>query len=269
MRKFLQVSIFIISITSFSQTLTDKIVQSAANNIKSEDYQTALTILSEADQNDYRVSYMQIISRFSLLKNLQDKTNAEASKYISKFGNKNSNYTKSVSQILSNINNTTTKIPTVDEVNAEPLSVSPFVPIKYGSDVADFIWLGKKSKKLFISPNYAIIKNPKSISEFLGSYENNNGMSFFKGKINFCHFYEINSENIDGTGQRKMLDLRNGQIYDVPAKILKCANNEDQEFENNSNVYIIKKCEDGKNGEYVYEWDEYFKYFNLVKSKTN
>lgn len=273
MKKFLQVSFLIISVSIFSQTLTDKIVQSAANNIKSEDYATALSILSEADQNDYRVSYMQIISRFSILKNLQDKTNAEASKYISKFGNKNSTYTKSVSQILLSLNTNTSKsekVPDPDEIeSSEPITASPFVPIKYGSDVADFEWLSKKSKKLFSAPNYALIKNPKAISEFLQAFDKNNGTSFFKGKVNFCYFYEINTENANGTGQRKMLDLRNGQMYDVPGKNIKCSNDEEEEFVNNSNVYIIKKCEDGNNKDYLYNWDEYSKSFNLIKMTAN
>lgn len=275
MKKFLQVSFLLISLSFFSQTLTDKIVQSAANNIKSEDYTTALSILSEADQNDYRVSYMQIISRFSILKNLQDKTNAEASKYVSKFGNKNASYTKSISQILLSLNdknNTgkTEKVPDPDEtVISEHVVASLFVPIKYGSDVADFEWLSKKRKKLFSAPNYALIKNPKVTSEFLQAYENNNGTSFFTGKVNFCYYYEINTENANGTGQRKMLDLRNGQMYDVPGKNIKCSNDEEEEFVNNSNVYIIKKCEDGNNKDYLYKWDEYSKTFNLVKMTGN
>lgn len=274
MKKILLSILLLTSLLLFSQTPTDKLVQNAANYIKSENYSGALSMLKEADQNDYRVSYMQIISRYAVLQALQETTNAQSSSYISKYGNKNAVYTNTVSTILKRLNEVVEMVAPV--YNDEPEYIVPektvvnlFSPIKYGSETEDFVWLGKKTKKLFTTPNYALIKNPKEISEFLKGYEDAHSEDFFQGVINFCHFYEINSENKDGTGKRKMLDLRNGQMYDVPAKNLACATEDLVEFANNSNIYFLNKCDEGKAVTTTYSWDEKSKKFNLIKTQSN
>lgn len=274
MKKILLSILLLTSLLLFSQTPTDKLVQNAANYIKSENYSGALSILKEADQNDYRVSYMQIISRYAILQVLQETTNAQSSAYISKYGNKNAGYTRTVSTILKRLNGAVEEFAPdyMDEpayIVPEPTVVNLFSPIKYGSETEDFVWLAKKTKKLFTTPNYALINNPKEISEFLKRYEDYNSEDFFQGVINFCHFYEINSENKDGTGKRKMLDLRNGQMYDVPAKNLACATQDLVEFVNNSNIYILNKCDDGKSVTNTYSWDEKSKKFSLIKTEAN
>lgn len=262
------------SLTLFSQTSTDKLVQNAANYIKSENYSGALSILKDADQNDFRVSYMQIISRYAILQVLQETTNEQSSAYISKYGNKNAAYTNTVSTILKRLNGAdeiaaTSSMDEPEIAAPAPEATDIFPPIKYGTETEDFEWLNKKTKKLYTSPNYALIKNPKDISEFLQNYENRNEEPFFKGVINFCHFYEINWENEDSTGARKMLDLRNGQMYDVPGKNRACGTEDLAEFANNSNIYILNKCDDGRSVTNTYRWDENSKKFDLIEIQAN
>lgn len=270
MKKILQSLLLLTSLLFFSQTQTDKLVQSAANYIKSENYASALSVLEVADQNDYRVSYLQIISKYAIVQNLEDATNAQASLYISNYGNKNSGYTNTISDILKRINNANPiGVSKEEEVIQESGFTEIFTPIKYDSDTDDFERINNKTKKLTISPDYSIIKNPKEVSEFLQNFEIKNGEALFKGEINFCHFYEIRAENKNGTGTRKMLDLRNGQIYDAPSKNVSCGKYELEEFVNNSNIYILYKCEDGESVANTYSWDEKSKKFGLIKTQAN
>src|SRR5690606_1726601 len=117
----------------------------------------ALSILKDADQNDFRVSYMQIISRYAILQVLQETTNAQSSAYISKYGSMNVGYTNTVSTILKRLDGIMDNVsPTyIDEAEisaSEPESSNAFPPINYGAETENFERISKKTKRLFTSP---------------------------------------------------------------------------------------------------------------------
>lgn len=111
MKKLLILILVFLSIGLIGQTLTDKAVMEAANNLSNAEYESALNSLEKANQFDYRVQYFQIISTekiyekneiedFSSIHNLRTKVND----YLKVHRSKNENYSNNLAMLLERLN---------------------------------------------------------------------------------------------------------------------------------------------------------------------
>ena len=111
MKKLLILILVFLSIGLIGQTLTDKAVMEAANNLRNAEYESALNSLEKANQFDYRVQYFQIISTekiyekneiedFSSIHNLRTKVND----YLKVHRSKNENYSNNLAMLLERLN---------------------------------------------------------------------------------------------------------------------------------------------------------------------
>lgn len=267
---------FLVSAYSLSQTKIDNLVKDAADLYKAENFTGVLRMLENEDTDDYRIEYLRIISKYELLKDYRkalSSAKSEAENYVQKNGSKNSKYTSNVKDIVQKLD-LGRKVESVYESEQETSSnllnsKIQFPPITFADDYPDFRRWNNKLIKIG-SPDYSFSENPKQLSEIINSYQRKYNEDFFKGKANFCFYYEIAYDNPSKKGKRLMIDMRTGKVFDVPEAGNRCSNyeSEETEFDFKSNFYTVKSCEGGTDEfQLSYLWSESNKRFELVGKK--
>lgn len=270
-KKLILGGMLLFSACAIAQTRTDNLVKDAADLYRAQNYSGVLRLLENEDSTDYRINYLQIIAKYELLKDYRsviENARAEAQDYVRRFGSKNSKYTADIKNIASNLD-FGAPVATVESAKTVAVEEEKFPPITFATDYPDFQKFNHKLIQIG-SPDYSLAENPKELSEKMNAYFQRYGENFFKGKANFCLYYEIGYENVSKKGKRLMLDMRTGKVYDVPDAGNRCTDydSDEKEFDNDSNYYIVKSCEGGQDEyELTYAWSEDSKKFNLVEKK--
>ena len=123
----------------------------------------------------------------------------------------------------------------------------------------------------FTSPDYSKVKNPKELSTQIFNYEQNTGKTFFTGVPNFQKEFEINfGTPINGDFYPKMLDTRDGSVFEMSIVITKCdtAIKNVAEYRIEINKYSVKSCIENQDSPFwnTYTWNEDGKKFEFESS---
>ncbi|MDG4950768.1 hypothetical protein NLM59_07510 [Weeksellaceae bacterium KMM 9724] len=111
MKNFLLLIFIFISLGLKGQTKTDIAVMEAAKNIKSGNYESALSLLKNANQTDYRVQYFQILATEKVYEiyGIEDfeeihSLRIKLKNYLNLYRSKNENYSNDLMMILDRLN---------------------------------------------------------------------------------------------------------------------------------------------------------------------